>query len=140
MSGSVVPAGYADLLSELKAQVRAARTRATRIVNTEMLTLYWSIGQTILDRQTAEGWGARVIDRLADDLRAEFPDMRGFSRSNLKYMRQAAASWPGAIGQHAAGQLPWVTSWFCSTRSPTPSSGTGMPLPRWSTVGPARSS
>lgn len=107
MSGSVVPAGYADLLSELKAQVRAARTRATRIVNTEMLTLYWSIGQTILDWQTAEGWGARVIDRLADDLRAEFPDMRGFSRSNLKYMRQAAASWPGAIGQHAAGQLPW---------------------------------
>lgn len=107
MSGSVVPAGYADLLSELKAQVRAARTRATRIVNTEMLTLYWSIGQTILDQQTAEGWGARVIDRLADDLRAEFPDMRGFSRSNLKYMRQAAASWPGAIGQHAAGQLPW---------------------------------
>lgn len=48
-----------------------------------------------------------MIDRLADDLRAEFPDMRGFSRSNLKYMRQAAASWPGAIGQHAAGQLPW---------------------------------
>ena len=55
MSGSVVPAGYAELLSELKAQVRAARTRATRIVNTEMLTLYWSIGQTILDRQAAEG-------------------------------------------------------------------------------------
>ncbi len=107
MSSSMVPAGYAELLSDLTAQVRAARTRATRIVNTEMLTLYWSIGQTILDRQAAEGWGTRVIDRLADDLRAEFPDMRGLSRSNLHYMRKAAAAWSGSIVQQPVGQLPW---------------------------------
>lgn len=105
MSGSMVPAGYADLLSDLTAQVRAARTRATRIVNTEMLSLYWSIGQTILDRQAAEGWGSRVIDRLADDLRAEFPDMRGLSRSNLHYMRKAAAAWPGSIVQQPVVRL-----------------------------------
>lgn len=107
MTGSMVPVGYADLLADLTAQVRPARTRATRTVNTEMLALYWSIGQTILDRQAAQGWGAKVIDRLADDLQAEFPDMRGLSRSNLKYMRQAAATWPGAIGQQAAGQFAW---------------------------------
>ncbi len=77
------------------------------MVNTAVLNLYWRIGRAILDRQGAEGWGTRVIDRLADDLRAEFPQMRGFSRSSLKYMRQAAAAWPSGIGQQAAGQLPW---------------------------------
>jgi len=105
--GEVVPAGYSELLATLTAEVRAARLRAHRIVNTELLNLYFSIGQTILDRQAAEGWGTKVIDRLAEDLRAEFPDMRGLSRSNLKYMRQAAATWPAPIGQHAVGQLPW---------------------------------
>lgn len=77
------------------------------MVNTELLSLYWRIGRAILDGQAAEGWGTRVIDRLADDLRAEFPQMRGFSRSSLKYMRQAAAAWPGPIGQQPVGQLPW---------------------------------
>lgn len=87
------------------------------MVNTELLNLYWRIGRAILDRQSTEGWGTRVIDRLADDLRAEFPQMHGFSRSSLKYMRQAAAAWPSGIGQQAASQLPWGTSWCCSTAS-----------------------
>ena len=106
-SGDVEPASYGELLATLKTEVRAAQRRAHRVVNTELLNLYWRIGRAILDRQSAEGWGARVIDRLADDLRAEFPQMRGFSRSSLKYMRQAAAAWPSGIGQQAAGQLPW---------------------------------
>ena len=106
-SGEVAPAGYGDLLATLKAEVRAAQHRAHRVVNTELLNLYWRIGRAILDRQSAEGWGTRVIDRLADDLRAEFPQMRGFSRSSLKYMRQAAAAWPDSIGQQPVGQLPW---------------------------------
>ena len=103
-----VPTGYAEVLAALKAEVRAAQLRAHRVVNTELLRLYWTIGDRILRQQRAEGWGTRVVDRLADDLRAEFPDMRGLSRSNLKYMRQMAATWPAeAIGQHAVGQLPW---------------------------------
>lgn len=106
-AGTVEPASYGELLANLKAEVRAAQRRALRVVNTELIALYWRIGQAILDRQSVEGWGSRVIDRLADDLRAEFPQMRGFSRSNLKYMRQAAAAWPGPIGQQAVGQLPW---------------------------------
>lgn len=97
------PPGYAQLLSSLKAEVRAAQLRAHRIVNTELLTLYWSIGRAILDRQAAEGWATRVINRLADDLRAGFPSQRGFRRSNLKYMRQAAAALPGPIGQQSVG-------------------------------------
>ncbi|MHB1473666.1 MAG: PDDEXK nuclease domain-containing protein [Dermatophilaceae bacterium] len=58
--------------------------------------------------QSAEGWGTRVVDRLSADLRAAYPDMRGLSRSNIKYMRQMAAAWSeSAIGQQPVGQLPW---------------------------------
>jgi len=103
-----VPEGYPQLLEQLKTQVRQARIRASRVVNTELLTLYWDLGRAILDRQETEGWGTKVIDRLAVDLRAAFPEMRGLSRSNLKYMRQMASTWPRtAIGQQAVGQLPW---------------------------------
>ncbi|GAF46931.1 hypothetical protein RW1_035_00760 [Rhodococcus wratislaviensis NBRC 100605] len=78
------------------------------MVNTELLLLYWDIGRAILDRQAAEGWGGKVIDRLAVDLQSEFPEMRGFSRSNLHYMRKVASEWPrSAFVQQAVGQLPW---------------------------------
>ena len=103
-----LPDDYSHLLAELKAQIRSAQWTAARVVNTRLIELYWSIGKAILDRQSAEGWGTRVIDRLSDDLRAAYPDMRGLSRSNIKYMRQMAAAWPEpAIGQQAVGQLPW---------------------------------
>ena len=74
--------GYAALLSELKARIRSARLRAAMAVNQELILLYWSIGRDILARQSAEGWGARVIDRLAADLRRDFPDMTGLSARN----------------------------------------------------------
>lgn len=74
-----------------------------------MARLYWSIGRDILDRQRADGWGVRVVDRLSADLRREFPEQRGWSRSNLQYMRRAARAWPTeqAFVQQAVGQLPW---------------------------------
>lgn len=87
-----LPTGYADLLGELKDRVRAARTQAIRTVNTQLIELYWFIGKTILERQEVEQWGSGVLNRLAQDLRAEFPDMKGFSRSNLFYMRGFAAA------------------------------------------------
>ncbi len=104
-----VPAGYAELLEALKARVRSTQVRAARAANTEVLRLYWSIGRDILDRQDIAGWGAQVVDRLAADLRAEFPDQRGWSRRNLSYMRALAAAWPdgAAFVQQAAAQLPW---------------------------------
>lgn len=89
MNGEVEPSEYGELLARLKAEVRTAQLRAHRTVNTELLALYWTIGQAILDRQTGEGWGTRVIRRLADDLRAEFPQMRGLSGRNLQYMATA---------------------------------------------------
>lgn len=103
-----LPADYESVLNELTRQVRQAQVRAHRVVNTELLGLYWMIGAAIRGRQASQGWGAKVIDRLADDLRAEFPGMTGLSRSNLHYMRQFAAEWSAVeIVQQAVGQLPW---------------------------------
>ena len=101
-----------EFLAEIKARVASARTRAILAANSALIGLYWEIGSEILARERGEGWGSRVIDRLAADLRREFPDMTGLSRSNLKYMRAFAEAWPqeeggNAIGQQPVGQLPW---------------------------------
>jgi len=102
------PSGYPDWLTELKTRIHHAQQRAVRTVNRELVQLYWQIGCDILERQSREGWGARVIERLAHDLRTAFPDMKGFSRANLMYMRAFAEAWPDAeIVQQAVGQLPW---------------------------------
>jgi predicted nuclease of restriction endonuclease-like (RecB) superfamily len=102
-----LPEGYSDLLATLKERVRTARLTALRTVNTQLIELYWSIGRTVLERQQVEQWGTGVMGRLADDLRTEFPDMKGLSRRNLFYMRAFAAAWPNAIVQQAVAQLPW---------------------------------
>jgi predicted nuclease of restriction endonuclease-like (RecB) superfamily len=105
---SVIPLDYADWLASLKSRIAGARQRAALAVNQELVQLYHHIGAEILERQTRQGWGARVIDRLASDLRAAFPEMKGFSSRNLKYMKYFAEKCPfGKIGQQAAAQLPW---------------------------------
>jgi predicted nuclease of restriction endonuclease-like (RecB) superfamily len=102
------PEGYFEWLAALKGRIHAAQQRATLAVNTELLLLYWQIGHDILTRQAEQGWGGKVIDRLAHDLREAFPEMRGFSRANLMYMRAFAQAWPQeAIVQQPVGQLPW---------------------------------
>ena len=102
------PSGYPDWLAELKTRIHHAQQRAVQAVNRELVQLYWQIGRDILERQGREGWGAKVIERLAHDLRTAFPDMKGFSRANLMYMRAFAEAWPDAeIVQQAVGQLPW---------------------------------
>lgn len=107
---SLVPApeGYANWLGELKNRIHRAQQRAALAVNRELVQLYWQIGRDILQRQAEQGWGAKVIERLAHDLRTAFPEMKGFSRANLMYMRSFADAWPdAAIVQQAVGQLPW---------------------------------
>ncbi len=102
------PAGYAAWLADLKTRIRETRLRAALAVNSELIGLYWQIGRDILDRQAQHGWGAKVVARLAADLRAEFPESRGFSRANLLYMRAFAEAWPDlAIVQRVVGRLPW---------------------------------
>lgn len=103
-----LPAGYSDWLAEMKTRIRETRLRASLSVNAELIGLYWRIGRDILERQERHGWGAKVVDRLAADLRAEFPGMHGFSRANLLYMRAFAEAWPDPeIVQRVVGQLPW---------------------------------
>ena len=105
---SIIPRDYADWLTSLKSRISGARQRATLAVNQELVRLYHDIGAEILDRQARQGWGAKVIDRLAADLRDAFPDMKGFSSRNLKYMKFFAQVCPaGLIGQQPAAQLPW---------------------------------
>ncbi|WP_372874286.1 YhcG family protein [Pseudomonas sp.] len=102
------PEGYGDWLADLKGRIHNAQQRATLAVNRELVLLYWQIGKDILTRQAQQGWGAKVIERLAHDLRAAFPDMKGFSPRNLKYMRAFAEAWPEAeFVQQAVAQLPW---------------------------------
>ena len=107
-SQPALPAGYAPLLADLKARVRAAQVRAVLSVNRELVLLYWHIGREILRCQRDEGWGAKVVERLAQDLRTEFPEIEGFSPRNLKYMRALAVAYPeGEFVQQVAAQIPW---------------------------------
>ena len=99
---------YKTWLTDLKKRVRRAQLKAAVAVNTELVSLYWQIGKSILTQQEKQGWGAKVIDQLSKDLRKAFPDMKGFSVRNLKYMRSFAEAYPDtAIVQQLAAQIPW---------------------------------
>jgi predicted nuclease of restriction endonuclease-like (RecB) superfamily len=102
------PKGYETFLAELKERIRTAQLRASLAVNQELVLLYWQTGRDILARQEEHGWGAKVIDRLSQDLRREFPGVEGFSPRNLKYMRAFAEAWPEEpIEQAALAQITW---------------------------------
>jgi predicted nuclease of restriction endonuclease-like (RecB) superfamily len=97
-----------DFLRELKGRIRQAQLRAATAVTQELVLLYWGIGKEILVRQQQDGWGTRVIERLAKDLRSEFPDMQGLSPRNLGYMKAFAEAWPDeSILQQAVAKMPW---------------------------------
>jgi predicted nuclease of restriction endonuclease-like (RecB) superfamily len=103
-----LPKDYESFLKGLKDRVRAAQLRAALSVNRELVLLYWRTGRDILERQHQAGWGAKVIERLARDLHTEFPAIKGFSRTNLLYMRAFAEAWPDeSFVQQVVGQIPW---------------------------------
>ncbi|WP_242044912.1 PDDEXK nuclease domain-containing protein [Anabaena azotica] len=100
--------GYEDFLAELKTRISSAQLRAAVAVNKELVLLYWQIGRDILHRQQQQGWGAKVITRLAADLQKAFPQMKGFSPRNLKYMRALAEAYQDEqIVQQVVAQIPW---------------------------------
>ncbi|GAB4379742.1 MAG: hypothetical protein Kow00121_34500 [Elainellaceae cyanobacterium] len=102
------PPNYDDFLSDLKQRIQRAQVKAALAVNRELVLLYWQMGREILVRQQQEGWGAKVIQRLAKDLKQAFPEMKGFSRSNLMYMRSFAETYPDEqIVQEVLGQITW---------------------------------
>jgi len=111
-----IPDDYGRLLEDLKIKIRQAQTRAVLSVNRELILLCWHIGRVILSRQQQAGWGAKIIARLATDLHNAFPEMKGFSPRNLKYMRALAEAYPDqAFVQQAVAQMPEGTTSFSST-------------------------
>ena len=108
MTPSAIPKGYDEFLRGLKARIQQARLKAVLAVNRELILLYWQIGRDILERQEKAGWGTKIVDRLSEDLHREFPDDKGFSPRNLKYMRAFAEAWRDeAIVQQLVAQIPW---------------------------------
>jgi len=113
----LLPSDYAEWLARVKQRIAGARQRALLSANAEQIRLYHDLGRDILDRQSREKWGAKVIDHLSADLCAAFPDMKGFSTRNLKYMKFFAQQCPdrqfvqqtaaplALIGQQSAAQL-----------------------------------
>ncbi len=107
-SPASLPSLYLETLENLKHRVRRARLKTVLSVNRELILLYWEIGRLIIDRQNNEGWGSKVVERLAHDLSEEFPDMRGFSPRNLLFMRSFAEAFTaGPIMKQPVSQLPW---------------------------------
>lgn len=103
-----LPVSYAGTLQEIKSHLRHARVRAVLAANPIVMEAYWHTGKIILQRQKEAGWGAKVIERLATDLREEFPDMSGLTLRNLFSMRAFAEAFPdGPIVKQLVSQLPW---------------------------------
>lgn len=102
---------YLNFIEEIKKEIQNQRIAVVLNANSSMICLYWNIGKAILQKQEEEGWGAKVIDRMAKDLKDAFPDMSGFSPRNIKYMRKFAECWPDfEIVQQVVAQIPWRTN------------------------------
>lgn len=104
----IKPKAYESFLADLKTHIRSAQVKTSLAVNQELVFLYWQIGQQFLTQQEKEGWDSKVVARIAKDLKSEFPDVKGFSRTNLLYMRAFAEAYPNEqIVQQLVGQIPW---------------------------------
>jgi predicted nuclease of restriction endonuclease-like (RecB) superfamily len=102
------PSNYAAWLDSLKTQIRTARVKASLAVNSELIRLYWRIGSEIVQQRVAQSWGSKILENLAQDLRGEFPDMKGLSLTNLKFMARFAEAWEeDSIGHQLGAQIPW---------------------------------
>lgn len=90
----IMPEGYSEWRKNIEELIEVSKLRTALNVNMGTLTLYWHIGSQILEKQERLGWGAKVIEQLSADLTHKFPDDRGYSIRNLKYMRQFAQAYP----------------------------------------------
>ena len=105
----LLPDDYPKFLRDLKAKIQARQTRAILAVSQELISLYWEIGQQIVERQETAGWGDSVITQLERDLKREMPDLEGFSRRNLYRMRAFYLSYreQGETVPQVVAQIPW---------------------------------
>ena len=96
---------YAVWLKEIKAKIQSAQIKAAVHVNTGLLYLYWDLGKMIVEKQSKSKWGDGVVKQLSKDLLSEFPEMSGFSSTNLKYIRKWYQFYSRAISQQLVDQL-----------------------------------
>lgn len=102
---------FISFFNEIKNKVLTAQQKAILAVNAELVILYWEIGNGILQNQTREGWGSKIIDSLSKELCSNFPLMKGFSVRNLKYMRQFASIYTDKqFVQEVLAQLSWYNN------------------------------
>ncbi|WP_225309561.1 PDDEXK nuclease domain-containing protein [Larkinella humicola] len=100
-----MPDQYSKLLGDISHQILQSRYRAAKLVNRELLLLYYAVGKRLSEKIAAEKWGAKVLEQLADDLQKKLPGLRGFSHRNLKNMRQFAEEYVELIGQLTTAQM-----------------------------------
>jgi len=98
---------YKNFLVEIKNKVRSSRLQAALAANREMIQLYWYIGKRTIEKETETCWGDKWIETLSKDLQIIFPETRGFSTRNIKYMRRFAVNYPKVIAKQSVSQLPW---------------------------------
>jgi len=100
--------GYKQWIKNLKSRIRQSQIKAAVKVNIELLCLYWDMGQDIVNRQMESAWGSGFFEQLSKDLRSEFPNMQGFSCSNLKYCKQFYLFYKQEVPnrQQLVGNLP----------------------------------
>lgn len=106
---------YLSFITDVKDAILKSRYSAARMVNRELIALYWRVGKMLSEKAEREKWGAKVVQRIANDLQKELPGLKGFSFSNLKNMRQFYEAYrylpisqliTGQIGQTTSGQMP----------------------------------
>lgn len=103
----LVPIEYHEFLTDLKQRIQIAQLKAAALVNRELMTLYWDIGQRLSKKTSQGAWGSKIVERLAKDLSRTFPGVAGFSKRNLELMRQFAECYPKGIYETAVSQIPW---------------------------------
>lgn len=112
MKKEIFSSDYKSFLSEIKSRIASSQIKAAIAVNEELLSLYWDLGQMIVEKQKVSSWGDGLLEQISADLKSEFQDIQGFSVRNLKYMRQWFTFWniDNQIGQQLVAQLfkiPW---------------------------------
>jgi predicted nuclease of restriction endonuclease-like (RecB) superfamily len=98
---------YLKLVREIKSYIASARVKAALALNKEVIRMYWQLGQYLAEKRKTTNWGDKLLDQVSKDLNHAFPEMTGFSKTNLKYMRLFALQYPKGIGQQLVDQLPW---------------------------------
>ncbi len=97
---------YQIVLKQLADKINGSRYKLSQVINTELLSTYWEMGRTILEQKEKAGWGKKIIEKLANDLKAKFPNMRGLSVRNLEYIQTFASAWPAfPFPQQPAAEL-----------------------------------